>query len=418
MLLAVFLSVNAQSPSLDENGFLKLEWPTYSKELEKLSKTDDNALVDLAICYGFGLGVKTDKKKCDKIFRENFGFSTHYISEIAEAHPYASLWWGIFIWHNSHLDYTIKKLKWDDENYGIDHNNYNDSFRRTGIFFIGCAAEGGLEMGQLMYARSNRGSTKYSCTAIRMWNPEMVPLGWYTGYYTKACEWYTKACEHGNPYIIFEYAEYLNELICRGYDESKISDIFNLAYYCYNQAADKGHPASARVIGKINEHGFYYRPVDKDVALDWYRKGMALGDKESYYLAANILLSQNPEEAISIMEQGIEKGDGGSANLLGKCYREGNGVGRNVEKAFSLFEQAVDLGSLSAVYELGYSYEYGLGCQQNDSKAFECYKKCVDAEKWCDEKKPAAKKLAAMYDTGRGIFMNKQNADYYENLYK
>lgn len=53
----------------------ELKWPTYSKELKQKAKTDDNAYVDLAICYGYGLGVKADKKKCRKMFEETFGFT-------------------------------------------------------------------------------------------------------------------------------------------------------------------------------------------------------------------------------------------------------------------------------------------------------------------------------------------------------
>lgn len=417
LLLCLYLSGVAQTPDLDENGYVELKWPTYTKELEKQSKVDDDALVDLAICYGFGRGVKQDKKKCDKIFREYFNLDTRYSSDRGESHPYASLWWGIFIWSNANYDYTIKKLKWDKEHSGVNHNNWSWHFKSIGIDYISFAARGGLEMAQLVYARSNRGMTKYSCTEIRKWNIEMVPMGWTGGYYTKAIEWYTKACEHGNPHIIYEFADYLDLLIANHYDERDVPDIFNLTYYCYKQAADKGHPLAARCMGKINEYGYYYRAIMEGDALEWYRKAMTLGDAESYSRAANLLLKQNESEALAVLEDGVAKGDGGSANLLGKCYRTGQGVAVDNDKAFTLFNKAVELGSLSATYELGYCYEHGFGCQQSDSNAFECYKLCVDADEWCDEKKQAAKKLANMYDTGRGIFMNKEKAEYYSKLY-
>lgn len=415
--MCLCLSGMAQTLDLDENGFVKLKWPTYSKELEKQSKVDDDALVDLAICYGFGLGVKQDKKKCDKIFREYFNLDTEYTSSMASLHPYASLWWGIFIWSNSNYDYTIKKLKWDKEHYGTNHNDWPNYFKSVGINYIGYAAEGGHELAQLIYARSNRGSIKYSCPAIRKWNIEMVPMGWSTGYYTNAMEWYTKACEHGNPYIIYEYADYLDYMIANKYDERHVADIYNLAYYCYKQAAEKGHPAAARCLGNIEKNGYYYRAKRQDAALEWYRKAIALGDAESYALASDLLLEKDVAEAITLLNEGVEMDDGNSASLLGKCYRIGRGVATDYDKAFTLFNKGVELGSLSATYELGCCYEYGWGCDKSDSKAFECYKLCVDADEWCDEKKQAAKKLANMYDTGRGIFMNKEKAEYYSKLY-
>lgn len=416
-VLLINVSVSAQNATenIDDKGYVELQWPTYSKELERASKTDDKALVDLAICYGFGLGVKMDEKKCDKIFRENFGFNTYFESDIARSQPYASMWWGIFVWHQAPYESIIKKLKWDKENYEVNHNDYNYCFKRTGINYIEWGAEGGLEMAQLLFARSNRGSAKYSCTAIRKYN-ESVKLSWYVGYYEEALEWYNNACQHGNPYIMKEYADYLNEMIGYGFDELDVPDIFNQTLYCYKQAAIHGHKESHHIVGYIYEHGKLYIPKDIITAMEWYRKGIEKGDYPSYYYAAKLLLSQNDSEAVTLLNKGVENNDAESTYLLGYLYRIGKMVTCDANKAFELLATSFELGSLSGSYEWARCFDSGIGCIQDQSKALKIYTDLIESNENFPEREKTIARVACMYENGEGVFRNLEKAKYYRRM--
>lgn len=416
-LLILFIQIPAlaQSESIDlnEDGYLNLKWPTYSKELEKASKVDDKALVDLAICYGFGLGVKMDEKKCNKIFRENFGFNTTDIPSIAKAQPYASMWWGIFIWEQaSYGGYYIKKLKWDKEHYGLQYHEFGSKFQSIGLDFIEYAAEGGLEMAQLLYARVCRGSTKYQ----RYWYSDVAKSAWYVGYYELANKWYSEACQHGNPYIMFEYAEYLNYMIANHC--SDIPDIYNLTVYCYKQAAEHGHPASHHMVGKIYENGYLSQPQNSTEAMNWYRKGITNGDLPSHYHAAKLLISKNDPEAIELLKKGSELKDAQSTYLLGMMYRNGNMVERNLNMAFDLLGKSLELGSLSGTYEYAYCYDQGIGCEKDLSIALAIYTKLAESDLSFPERKKMIERLAIMYETGDGVFRNVDKAQYYRNILK
>ena len=76
----------------------QLQWPTYSNELKKQGTLEnERAYVDLAICYGYGLGVKQDIKKCEKMFNAIGMAYEDSPSDGVAISPYGAFWYGVFL---------------------------------------------------------------------------------------------------------------------------------------------------------------------------------------------------------------------------------------------------------------------------------------------------------------------------------
>lgn len=405
---------NAYTPDtyLDKEGYLRMKWPVYSNELKEQSKKDKKAYVDLAVCYGLGRNVKPNEKLCYLMFN-NLGFSVDYNSDLGLRDPYASLWWGIFLWEMSTDMSVIKKLKWNKELYlsKVYPIFYEERLKELGIRYMELAAEAGFEYAQLQMARSNRCSIRYSCYG--RWNNK-VRYDKMAGYYELVCEWYTKASENGNPHIIYEFGNYLDQLI--GYGCNTIPDIYNLALYCRRKAAENGHVISTRCMGDVYSKGYYYQSIDTVKAMEWYRKAIEINDTVSFYSAGKILFSQRSPEAVEILEQGIQMDNGNCAYLLGDMYSKGIIVEKDCKKAFDLYKQSSELGSPGGQYGLGTYYEDGICCEKDDKKAAELYSQSLKNKSPFPDKKNAAMRLAKMYEEGRGVFLDAKRANYYYNL--
>lgn len=408
-LLAVIIIIAMPATYAQE---WELKWPTYSKELKQKAKTDDNAYVDLAICYGYGLGVKADKKKCRKMFEETFGFTLYHQREVGSRYPYASLWYGIFMWDNSiHSEY----LGW--KSYGYDQNTIIDHLKWLSISYIEFAAETGLEDAEIMYARANRGNTsRCNCVAIRMWNPDMVPLSMTNfGYYEKAKEWYDKACQHGNPIIMLEYAKYLNSMAAYGYQ----NDEAELAYYWYKTAAEYGNAEAQRLYAWYFENGIFESESLAEAA-KWYVKAANQGDAEAAGLAGRAMLldssMQDKTIALDYLNKGTEQGNGLAAYQLGSCYESGEYLERDYNRALECFTISAAADNVDGLYALGNFYENGYGCEINMKKAAEAYEKCANLNSSNIHVGQAALKIADMYERGTGVFMNKKKAQDYREI--
>lgn len=410
IVLLLFMSSNLMAQKW------KLQWPTYSDELKQNAQTDENAYVDLAICYGYGRGVKMNKKKCKKMLEERFGFRLSYESDLGETHPYASLWYGIFLWDNhDNADYLgWKKLYNPIEDRYYDSNEIINRIKSFAIDYIGFAAEAGLEDAEILYARSHRGKTRYNCTSIRKYN-ENVRYDRTYGYFEMAMEWYNKACQHENPVIMLEYADYLYQLSGgKTYGETA-----ELAYYWYKKAAEYGNAEAQRIYGWYLEEGrFEMKNISE--AVKWYVKSADQGDARSMALVGRGMLNDesltDKINALNYLKMGTEKGDGLAAYILGTCYESGQYSEQSDVKAFECYKVSAVAKDVSGLYALGRCYETGRGCDKDLKKAAEAYEECADQDVWHKDVGKAASRLADMYDQGIGVFMNKEKAKIYDKI--
>ena len=161
----------------------------------------------------------------------------------------------------------------------------------------------------------------------------------------------------------------------------------------------------------------YHQMVGEEaiaLAMPVFLKSADLGNTDAKYTYAQLLLRQNPEDAIEVL---LELADGGHGkacydlacayckgfgvqqshkdgmkwykkaaengvtegyNCLGKMYLHGEGCDVDGTKAFEFFSLAADAGDVNALMSLGYCYDQGVGTETNHVKMFECYQKAAE----------------------------------------
>ena len=164
---------------------------------------------------------------------------------------------------------------------------------------------------------------------------------------------------------------------------------------------------------------------DRDAVLQYIKDNKAFskvlkiadsGDSYAQYLAA--FGYNNPDEvglakedfqkAFVYAEKSAEQGNAYGINLLGTCYKNGEGVAKDYNKAFSLFSQAAEGGLPIAAYNLGDLYYYGNGVSQDYSKAFEWFLKAAEGGA-----PYAQSQVGAMYLNGEGVAQDNEKGVFW-----
>lgn len=407
IITLVFLSACTLVASAKE---WKIKWPTYSSELKNEAKQGDKrACVDLAICYGYGLGVKRDVKKCEKMFNA-LGLTFDH-RDCARISPYASFWYGLFICDH---DSWAKTLKWRGFNMKTYRNDVVASYERcmsVGLDKIEDAAKHGLCDAAIFIARTERCKNgKY----IRHWNENAV-YSLVFGYYKHAMEFYQMACESGSLDAMVEYADYLIDMVelSKGQFEDGQDEY---AVYWIKTAAERGSAEAQFIYGNMYLDGWQYRvPKDINCAIEWYRKSADNGYAPAMGVAGKyILTSSMPDRetlALMYLQMGVENNDGGAACELGKYYKS-----TNPEVAFKNFLIAGKLKHPEGLYELGNALYSGFGTASDIEAAAKAYETCADLDIINKFVGLCALKIADMYERGNGVFMNKDKASSYRRI--
>lgn len=400
----------------------QLQWPTYSNELKKQATLDnEKAYVDLAICYGYGLGVKQDVKKCNNMLGAlGFRYRHPYGGrQEATIYPYAAFWYGVFLCDHTG-EYTAKQLKWLD--WSDRAEKYlpaeSESIRWSGLRWIFMAAEDGHLYDALIFAarteRNYHEKERYNRDTMRgKGYNENARYASAFGYYQLAMQLYQKACETGSLDAMEEYCSYLIDMVekSRGQFEDNQNE---LAVYWIKTAAENGSPQAQWIYGNMYRLGWQYRvPNDMNKAIEWYMKSAdngyarAMGDAGKYILASSA--PDKETRALKYLQMGIENNDGGAACELGKYYKS-----KNPEKAFEYFLKSGEFNHPEGLYELGQCYHNGLGTSIDLKAAAQVYELCASREDIMDRYIGlCARKLSEMYETGQGVFMNKNKAAHY-----
>lgn len=118
----------------------------------------------------------------------------------------------------------------------------------------------------------------------------------------------------------------------------------------------------------------YEEQKDYDKAIEWYKKGFALGSKDSVtrlgYLYKNVL--KDKKQGIYWYTQGYEKlGCEDCALSIGLTYEDDL---HDIEKAIEWYNKGYALGDSRCANNLGYLYATRL---KDKEKAIEWYKKAI-----------------------------------------
>lgn len=113
-------------------------------------------------------------------------------------------------------------------------------------------------------------------------------------------------------------------------------------------------------------------------------------------------------EAVSLFEKAAEQGNAEAQYSLGKCYYNGEGVGKDFTKAVSWFAKAAEQGNASAQLMLGACYSSGDGVSQDAAKSFYWYSKAAG-----QGNASAQLMLGHRYYYGYGVGMDYAKAVYW-----
>lgn len=98
---------------------------------------------------------------------------------------------------------------------------------------------------------------------------------------------------------------------------------------------------------------------------------------------------------------------------LGRCYYNGDGVGKSYEKAFNYFSIAAKNGNNYAKCELGEMYYDGIHVKKNYSKAFELFNEVATKYNGYEMTSNSMRLLSYCYRFGAGTSMDLKKAEYW-----
>lgn len=157
------------------------------------------------------------------------------------------------------------------------------------------------------------------------------------------------------------------------------------AYVFLEKAFQKGEGIAAEILGRMYLWGLN---IEKDIkkGVEWLKKGVSVGNAECMYRLATIYGSSesewqsyhNSEEAVSLLNKAIKKGNTDACILLGKWYAVGINVDNDNQKAFEYYQLADKYGSNEGTSLTATCYRNGFGCEKDLDKAEKLYIKAAD----------------------------------------
>lgn len=197
------------------------------------------------------------------------------------------------------------------------------------------------------------------------------------------------------------------------------------AFVLYQSAAKLGHgPSAYRTavcceMGQENGGGTRKDPLK---AVQWYRRGAALGDIPAMYKLGMILLkghmgqAANLSEAIIWLERAAKAADADNphalhelAGIFETAPLTGNGVTRDERYALELYIKAAKFGYRNSQARLGQIYEYGqLGCEIDNRTSIHWYSKAA-----AQEDHDAELALSGWYLTGSPGILDQNDQEAY-----
>lgn len=150
---------------------------------------------------------------------------------------------------------------------------------------------------------------------------------------------------------------------------------------------------------------------DDQKALQYSRKGAALGDTQSKYMAGMILFhranasKQDLAEATKFLTEVAESGHAHTQVTLGSYYLTGEILPKNIALGIKWTEAAAKQNHGLALNNLGWMYYKGTGVQQDYKKAVEYLEKGVKQNNAL-----AYANLATLYSRGDGVKQNDKKA--------
>lgn len=171
--------------------------------------------------------------------------------------------------------------------------------------------------------------------------------------------------------------ELANKYYQLAYENGDVSSGFNLALFYYYKkeyreclsylldGANNNHIQSLKMLAE-----FYYKGIavikDDDVAINFYKKLVSLGDGKSLFNVGIIEFNRkNYDQAFQYLHQASECGDDRALSCLSDCYAMGYGVEQSLEKAINILTIGANKNNKNCLIKLSRYYELGIGVNKN-----------------------------------------------------
>jgi TPR repeat protein len=157
---------------------------------------------------------------------------------------------------------------------------------------------------------------------------------------------YRQAAEQGDP-----YAQYFLGCLYRQ------SHQYEQAVHYTTLAVAQNYPYAMNTMALLYQNGQGV-PVSTQTAIEYFERGIALGDLPSLHNLAHLHKSLcNYPQAIQLYTRATAQGSPESAYNLGLMYQRGVGLPVDYVKASELYQMAADKGHAKACFCLGNLYE-------------------------------------------------------------
>ncbi|MBQ3581214.1 MAG: SEL1-like repeat protein [Bacteroidales bacterium] len=181
------------------------------------------------------------------------------------------------------------------------------------------------------------------------------------------------------------------------------------AISCMDTSILFGNSLAMRYMGDLYANGIGM-PRDTVAAVQWYERSAKAGNISSMLKLATCykngeLAPKNPKRAAELLQQATDRGNLEAQCRLGLCYEEGEGVILNSRKAYNLYLDAAERGSAYGMYLTGMCYIDGIYVQEDKEQAARWFLKGAEAGNIT-----CCYIVGQMYADGDGLKKNKKEA--------
>lgn len=192
-----------------------------------------------------------------------------------------------------------------------------------------------------------------------------------------AYEWYRKAGQQGHPdgqYKVF---------VCLNLGLGVKADRFEAREWLIKAAA-QNHPRAQHSLGILHEFGEAGIQRDVDAAVRYYRRGVELGDPDSFRALATCYhngtgVPKDMVRAVELYRQAADKGHQVAQVILATLHLEGVSLPRDPERAFQLARAAAEGGLTRGQFMVGTLYYGGIGVPKDLEQAVVWYRKAAES---------------------------------------
>lgn len=132
----------------------------------------------------------------------------------------------------------------------------------------------------------------------------------------------------------------------------------------FNTLASQGVGEAMNALGLIYSNGIN-KPVNQDVAAQWFDKSADAGYLKAWYNAGIMYRDTEPAKAIPYFEKAANAGISIAYAAWGRLVLKGSGVPQDFFLAMSIFKKGAEKGNIYCNYMQGYLLYKGFGCAQN-----------------------------------------------------